>query len=87
MISRILKRQDQHIRQFHEMARRFSVDIERDMTSNEVHALTQAILKCGRCGDVGHCEAWMASNEGSEGADRFCPNAETFRKLGTPKKS
>ena len=86
MISRMLKRQDQRSRLFGEMLHRFSGDTTRDMTMSDGFTLAKAISRCRNCGATERCEDWVANSEGTEGADEFCPNAETFRQLADPAK-
>jgi hypothetical protein len=86
MFSRILKQEEMHSRLFGEMLRRFSFDSHRDMTMSDAFTLRRAISQCRACGAAERCEAWMASTEGTEGADQFCPNTEAFRQLADPTK-
>jgi hypothetical protein len=87
MFARLMKRLDQQSRLFGEMLRRFTSGTRRDMTMGDAQELTRAITRCRSCGATERCEAWLESSEGTQGADEFCPNAETFRQLGNREKS
>jgi hypothetical protein len=87
MFNRLLEKEEQQSRLFGEMLRRFACETRRDMTMSDAFALRLAISRCRACGATDACEAWVASTDGTEGADQFCPNTQAFRQLGDPAKS
>jgi hypothetical protein len=87
MFHRLFKGREQRSLLFGKMLRRFSFNAHRDITSSEAATLNQAISRCRACGATDHCQTWMDSTDGTEGADQFCPNVQAFKELAGPKKS
>jgi hypothetical protein len=81
MFERFIARQDQRSRLFGGMFRRSSGDAPRDISISDAPVLARAISRCRACGAVEACETWAATTEGTEGAEQFCPNAQTFKDL------
>lgn len=84
MFHGILKEHERRSRLFGAMLRRFWFDTRRDMNMCDAAMLSRADSQCRSCTVTDRCEAWMASSEGTEGADHFCPNAAAFSQLRGP---
>lgn len=68
---------EDRVASFHKMATRYGVP-EQDAHAPGV--ASGPALACARCGAAGQCKG-LADSAGTDVTDRFCPNAEAFKKL------
>ncbi len=50
-----------------------------DIPSDDEPIMQEVLKRCRRCPSEGVCERWLAGSV--DGDNRFCPNAQIFRRL------
>jgi hypothetical protein len=81
MFERLIANRERHARLMGEMMQRFGALQGDDVTISEAMSMERAARRCMDCGAVEDCERWMEQTEGTDGAERFCPNAKLFASL------
>ncbi|TCT08408.1 hypothetical protein EDC22_10984 [Tepidamorphus gemmatus] len=81
MFERLMANRERHARLMGEMMRRYGTLQGDTITICEAMSLERAARRCMDCGSVEVCARWMEQTEGTDGAERFCPNAKLFASL------